>query len=69
MACGCFAAANTAPEGVEAPFLYVENGDPVSLSHAEAIVSYLIETIWLHTPHTWTGVSEWWMSTSTPWSL
>lgn len=32
---GCFAAANTAPEGVEAPFLYVENGDPVSLSHAE----------------------------------
>ena len=28
---GCFAAANTAPEGVEAPFLYVENGDPVSL--------------------------------------
>ena len=32
---GCFAAANTAPEGMEAPFLYVENGDPVSLSHAE----------------------------------
>ncbi len=32
---GCFAAANTDPEGVEAPFLYVENGDPVSLSHAE----------------------------------
>lgn len=32
---GCFAAANTAWEGIEAPFLYVENGDPVSLSHAE----------------------------------
>ena len=30
-----FLPANTAPEGMEAPFLYVENGDPVSLSHAE----------------------------------